>query len=135
MNIKLQNKELVPTINFLNSMNLKASESRHRSKLIKQLLSALESLNESELLLVDEFGQKDENGKLIENAGEITLIKETAAEYQEERKKLLNEEVTIEPGQFVKNFEAMVGILEKYDAEISGDDAVIYDRLCDELGL
>lgn len=112
MNIKLKNKELVPAVNFLNSMNLKASESRHRSKLIKQLLSAVESLNESELLLADEYGQKDEKGKLVENDGKVMLIKEKVDEYREEHQKLLDEEVVIESGKFVRNFEGMVSILE-----------------------
>lgn len=132
MKITLRNSELVPATNFLQGMALKASDSRHRSKLVKRLVEAVNSLQESEKQLLEAYGKKDEQGNLIETEGRYDLIPEKAKEYQSEHKILLDEEVVIESGLFAKNFEEVPRILQKFDGELSGKDAEIYDRLLDE---
>ena len=53
--IKLKNKEITTAINFLDRMNLKPKDSRHRSKFVKQLNKALLELSEEEKTLMNRF--------------------------------------------------------------------------------
>jgi len=133
MKLTLKNYELVPAINFLKQMELKASESRHRTKLVNLLLEASKGLQESEMELIKEYGAKDESGELTQtDNGDYQLNESRVGEFHTEQKKLLMEEVTIEPGMYAKNIEQVQGILNAYDGVISGEDAEIYDRLLDE---
>ena len=44
----------------------------------------------------------------------------------------MEEEVVIEGGMYVRNFDEIPRILEDYDGMLSGKDAEVYDRLLDE---
>jgi len=134
MKLVFKNHELVPAINFLKQLELKASESRHRTKLVNLLLKAADGLQESEVELLEEYGVKDESGKLKKTeGGDYQLEELRAGEFHAEQKKLLLEEVTIEPGMYLENIQQMQGILDAYTGVISGETAEIYDRLLSEL--
>lgn len=129
MKIELKNKELAPAINFLQSLNLKAKDSRHRSKLVKIINEAYGELGEEELKLMQEHGVADESGVLIK---ESDRDPKKVAEFKKEQNALMDELVVIEGGLYVKNIDEIPRILAEYDGEMSGVDAEIYDRLLDE---
>ncbi|NQE04181.1 hypothetical protein HPY92_18520, partial [Enterococcus gallinarum] len=64
MKITLKNNELVPAINFLESIELSTKDSRHRTKLIKRIREALIELSDEEKSLMEKFNLLDENGQL-----------------------------------------------------------------------
>lgn len=130
MKITLKNNDLIPVIDFLKNMPIKGKDSRHRSKLVKQLQAALDGLIEAEKELISEFGLLDENNELIPAEKQDT---EAVKEFQKEQKVLYDEEVVIEGGVFAKNFDEMPRILNEYEGELSGAQAEIYDRLLDEM--
>lgn len=129
MEITLKNTELPVAINFLQNMNLKAADSRHRSKLVKLLVEAYEEFGIEEKNLMKKFDLLDVEGNLIE---ESKRDLENVRKYNQEQKILAIEEVVIQGGMFSKNIEQMQRVLTQYDGELSGEEAEIYDRLLDE---
>ena len=134
MKIILKNYELIPSIEFLQSMELAANESRPVIKFVKLLSDALKGVQESQMSLVEQYGVRDENGELslTEDGSDYLIDSKKRTDYEVQAQELLNEEVVIEGGPFVKVIEKLPDVLEKYDVKISGKDALIYDRLLDE---
>ena len=134
MKVILKNYELVPSIEFLQSMELVANESRPVTKFVKLLNDALTSVGESQIALIKQYGVHDEKGELALTAdgSDYLIDPEKRDDYEVQARELLNEEVVIEGGPFVKVIERLPAVLEKYDVKISGRDAIIYDRLLDE---
>ncbi|MDO7880408.1 MAG: DUF1617 family protein [Enterococcus mundtii] len=133
--ITLKNYELGTALAFIAKMDLKAaSASRHRSKFKKELLKAVEGLQESEMELYDQYGEKDSDGKLIINETQTNYeIKDSKKnQFAQELHALLDEEVVIESGLYAKNFSLFGKVLAEYNGMISGKEADIYDRLMDE---
>ena len=116
--IKLKNKEITTAINFLDRMNLKPKDSRHRSKFVKQLNKALLELSEEEKTLQ----LKSDNDRKIDNV----------LAFNREQTILLEEEIIVEGGMYAKNLSEVQRILSEYDGVLSGEEAQIYDRLLDE---
>jgi len=122
-------------LEFLEKAELKPKASRVRTKLNKLLYSKAQDLHGDELALLDKFGKKDENGKLIENQGVFALIEETAAEYHQEKAALLEEETAVNVDEFKDKLGVLFDELENSDAKVSGKDAVALDLLLDALEL
>ncbi|QGN31256.1 DUF1617 family protein [Enterococcus casseliflavus] len=129
MCIKLKNKEITTAINFLDRMNLKPKDSRHRSKFVKQLNKALLELSEEEKTLMNKFELIDSNGQLkSDNDRKIDNV----LAFNREQTILLEEEIIVEGGMYAKNLSEIQRILSEYDGVLSGEEAQIYDRLLDE---
>jgi len=129
----LKNCELVPAIKFLNGMELRASDSRHRTKVLNLLNEAAKGLGESEIALVKEYAMLDANGDpIVSEQGNITLKQGKVSDYHTEHARLLDEEVAISGGIHAENIRAFGNVLKEYDGVISGDMANIYDRLMEE---
>ncbi|AYJ46659.1 DUF1617 family protein [Enterococcus casseliflavus] len=127
--IKLKNKEITTAINFLDRMNLKPKDSRHRSKFVKQLNKALLELSEEEKTLMNKFELIDSNGQLkSDNDRKIDNV----FAFNREQTILLEEEIIVEGGMYAKNLSEVQRILSEYDGVLSGEEAQIYDRLMDE---
>lgn len=127
--IKLKNKEITTAINFLDRMNLKPKDSRHRSKFVKQLNKALLELSEEEKTLMNKFELIDSNGQLkSDNDRKIDNV----LAFNREQAILLEEEIIVEGGMYAKNLSEVQRILSEYDGVLSGEEAEIYDRLLDE---
>ena len=126
---KLKNKEITTAINFLDRMNLKPKDSRHRSKFVKQLNKALLELSEEEKTLMNKFELIDSNGQLkSDNDRKIDNV----LAFNREQTILLEEEIIVEGGMYAKNLSEVQRILSEYDGVLSGEEAQIYDRLMDE---
>ncbi|NBA63393.1 DUF1617 family protein [Enterococcus mundtii] len=133
--ITLKNHELGATLKFIETMELKAAAaSRHRSKFKGELMKAIKGLQEAELAIYDQYGEKDGEGKLIINKARTNyeIKDEYKAQFYKEMNSLLDEEVMIEGGLYARNFAKFGQVLAEYNGVISGNDADIYDRLMDE---
>lgn len=133
--VTLKNYELGTALAFVAKMDLKAaSASRHRSKFKKELLKAVEGLQESEMELYDQYGEKDADGKLVINETQTGYEVKDAEknQFSKELHALLDEEIVIESGLYARNFEKFGHVLAEYNGVISGKEADIYDRLMDE---
>lgn len=130
MKITLKNNELAPAINFLEGMTLTANkDSRHRTKLVKQIREAFMELSEEEKVLMDKFNLLDDDGQLKDRKDQL---QSDIASFNKEQAELMEEEVIIEGGMYARNIDEIPRILEAYDGMLSGEEAEIYDRLLDE---
>lgn len=132
MHIKLKNKYLVTLIPFLQGMKLKGEKSRARSKFLELATAAFTSLQDSETELVKEYAAVDSEGEpLIKEDGSFTLRKDTYEAFINERAKLFDEIAEIEGGTYTTHLGTMRQILNDYDEELDGENAELYDALCD----
>ena len=132
MRICLKNHYIVPLIPFLQGMKLKGERSRARSKFLPLAMERYAALHESEVELLKEYAVLDADGnpKATEDGG-YTLKESTAGEYRIERNKLFNEVAEIEGGTYTEHLTLMRRILTEYDEELEGENAALYDALCD----
>ena len=131
--LKVKNHQLVDVVEFLEKAELKPKPSRVRTKLNKLFYAKIQDLQGDEMALLDKFGEKDENGRLIENQGTYTLIPETAAEYHEEKRTLLEETASVNADELRDKLSTLIEELENSDVKLSGKDAEALDLLLDVL--
>ncbi|UJF15055.1 DUF1617 family protein [Jeotgalibaca sp. MA1X17-3] len=127
----LQKQEAKPLVEFLQGLVLKNKISRLRNKLIKNLSTITQELEEERVELVKEHSEKDEQGEpIIENEQYKVFDMEALNEQVQE---LFAEEVAIETGEYSSNFQPLFEHLdsEDFDMELSGIEANRYDRLLD----
>lgn len=132
MKIILANEVLAPSVNFLGTITLKGKNSRARSKLVKLLTQQVRELQESEQDLIDEYALYTLDGKQEKNEnGNAKIDPDRAKEYLSEHSKLMLEQVEIEGGTYVNHIDDCHKILEDFDGDLSGQDALAYDALLD----
>lgn len=129
------NYELILAIQFLQEMELKPSDSRHRTKLVKELVSLNEELVKEQMELIEIYGERNESDNSLmynESNGSYIIKVDKKQEYNQENKKLLLEEVLVNGGAYVDNIKKMESVLISYTGELSGEQANIYDKILDE---
>lgn len=131
--LTIKNYQLVDLLEFLEKTALRPKASRVRSKLNRLLYAKIQDLQSDELALLERFGKKDENGKIIENDGAYTLLEATAAEYHRERRALMEESVSVNVDELGDKLRALMDELENSDITLSGKDAEVLDLLFDML--
>ena len=87
----------------------------------------IEELYRDELELLEQYGKKNEQGKLVEEDGSYPLIEATATEYHKEKRELLAELATLDVGEFQDNFSILIEALENIDTKFSGQEATTLD--------
>ena len=129
----IKNKLVVPTINFLNEMKLKSSQSRMRSKVIRKLMAICEDMQIQEKELGEEFAQRNDNGDLVqaEDSNGYLIEPTKKSEYISEYAKFINEDVELQLED--TTLLPLKEILENYEGELCKDDAEVYDVLLDFL--
>ena len=132
MKIHLKSHYLVPLIPFLQGMKLKGERSRARSKFLALALEQYAALHESELELLKEYAVLDVDGNPKAAAdGSFSLKEGSTNEYHAEHGKLFNEVAEIEGGTYAEHLALMRKVLLEYDEELDGENAALYDALCD----
>jgi hypothetical protein len=121
--MKIQNKNINPTIQFLDKLNLKGRGSLGRTKLKEKLSKKNEAVTQDQIAIIDEF-----DGWTDKEKGQF---KNTDKELNEAINELLMQEVEVEYNSpFRKDF---VKALEEYEEDLSGSDADVYALLFEEL--
>lgn len=130
MKIKIQNRYLLPSINLLYDLSLKGKESRHRTRFIKLLQEQLKEVEEERKQLAEEFSRKDKNGKPIIEDNKYVL--ENEKEFYKEFNELMDEEFIIEGANHEETLKTVKKILLECEVAFSGQDAMVYDYLCEQ---
>ncbi|MDT2554499.1 hypothetical protein P7D63_07410 [Enterococcus raffinosus] len=73
--------------------------------------------------MLQRFGKKDEEGNLVQDNGNFSLLPETAAEYHKEKADLLNEDSVIDVAELHDKLPLLIGGLEDSEVKVSGKDA------------
>ena len=121
--LRIRNEELVEVITFLESFELTPKISRVRTKLVKLIRVKIDELYKDEVDLLQRFGKKDEEGNLVQDNGNFSLLPETAAEYHKEKTDLLNEVSVIDVAELHDKLPLLIGGLGDSEVTVSGKDA------------
>ncbi|EAG7691364.1 DUF1617 family protein [Listeria monocytogenes] len=121
--LRIRNEELVDVITFLEGFELQPKVSRVRTKLGKLIRQKIDELYKDEVDLLQRFGKKDEEGNLIQDNGNFSLLPETASEYHKEKADLLNEDSVIDVAELHDKLPLLIGGLEDSEVTVSGKDA------------
>ncbi|MFD1431238.1 hypothetical protein [Lacticaseibacillus yichunensis] len=136
MKIKLANSYLVPAINFLQAIKLKGADSIARSKMVKLLNKSLESLQDAEKELINQFGERKDNNKPVtednpltrENDGRVKIQPAKLDEYLHAHTILMKQVAEVEGGTYVNHIDDVAHLVDNYAAnhELDGQDAEAY---------
>lgn len=137
MNLTIKNYELKPIGDFLYGLSLKGKDSRMRSRFVALLEQQLNLINKERNLLLEDYGQKDEEGKLktdTDENGQSFIVLEDSSGFNSEVAKLMNEDFIVEttPDK-VEMLKSVQRVVLDCDIEFSGVEAVRYNRFCDIL--
>ncbi len=133
MYLEIPNHLLPAVSELLDSLPLKGSQSRARTRALALIAVALETLGASEVELLNTYGVKDAEGELVREGDTFELVPETAAEYQGERAKLLSEITVIDEATYTGHEALLKETLENADVELKGTLATAYDLLLTSL--
>mgnify|MGYP003511085569 FL=1 len=135
MSIALENRYLPPLIPFLENMPLTGAQSRARSKLLGMVTLAFQGLALAERELVTEYATCDENGQpVIGEDSTFTLVNpDRANEYVAAREELMSERTILTGDTYEGHYLALQTLLTEYAEPLTGDDASVYDHLCDAI--
>lgn len=131
MEVRISNININSTINFFYNMPLRGKQSRHRTKFIKLLTDRLKEVSEQEKQLLIEFAKKDEKGNPIK-IGETRYEIEDIESLAKEKEILFNEEFVIDGGDNEDMLKTLKDVLENYNEELRGQEATLYDYLCEQ---
>lgn len=131
--LKIENRYLPALIPFLESMKLAGVHSRARSKLLAMALAAYQQLALSEKELVAEYAVLDTHGQPVIDEEGVFELKDPdeAAAYLAAREELLSESAVLDGPTYAEHLTQLSELLGSYGVELSGDDAAVYDHLCD----
>jgi len=132
MIVKIENAKLGQAADLLFNLSLKGKQSRHRTKFIKVLTERLTEVEEQRKELAKEHSHVDEHGEpKTKNDGKEYDIKDIDA-FRKDLKELFEEELVLEGGDAQGMLKTVKEVLLNCDVEFSGQDAVIYDYLCEQ---
>ncbi|EJD8499610.1 DUF1617 family protein [Staphylococcus pseudintermedius] len=131
MKLTLKNVEINKVSTFMYKLELKAKQSRSRTKFMRLLDEKQEEYKEGNDELLRMYAVKDEAGqpKIVDNQYEFE--NGNLEKYIDERAELDNEEVIINLEDYPKVFETLFEVLDELDIQLKEEDAVTYDRLCE----
>ncbi|WP_117161347.1 DUF1617 family protein [Paraliobacillus sp. X-1268] len=130
MQVTIKNAHLGQATSLLFDLALKGKQSRHRTKFIKLLAERSKEVEEQRKQLAEEHAKKDDEGKAIINDEKYDIPDQEA--FKKDYQELLDELLIIEGGDAQGMLKTVKKVLDECDKEFSGQEAVVYDYLCDQ---
>lgn len=132
MQVKIENNMLGQVINLLFDLPLKGKQSRHRTKFIKMLNARLVEYQKDFKELLKEHCNLDEEGNpKTKNDGQHWDVKDKDA-FVVDKKELDEEVFIIEGANNQEMLKTVKEVLFNCDKEFSGQEAMIYDYICEK---
>ncbi|ARF70778.1 hypothetical protein B7C51_25240 (plasmid) [Paenibacillus larvae subsp. pulvifaciens] len=128
------NYEVQELVDFLMEISLVGKKSRLRIKFCKIAFQRLEELEEDKRRLIDDFCEKDENGKpkTVEEGNNKYIKLRDEESYKREYMELMNEEFIIEETNERKEmFDLIRDLILNTETEFNGNTALLHDRWCE----
>lgn len=122
MNIRMKNRHLPYTIEFLDKLQLTGKVSRARRKLIQKMQEKFKEIQED---YQDAFNAKSEDDKVTDIEVERNKKKEEV--------EFLEELAVINLSEYQDHILLLAQTLDNYPHEISGADAEMHDLILDQL--
>jgi len=135
MIIEFKNQELQIVGIFLRELGLKGKESRARTLLCKRLEDKLKDYIAELGEIQKEYAKKDDVGNVMTSEGSALLFETEEDErvYYTEANRLAEEEAVIDCTEVMAKMKSLLAGLENLDVELKGNDAAIYDAVCEQL--
>jgi Protein of unknown function (DUF1617) len=133
MRLYVENSKLIPTINLLQRLSLKGTQSRHRTKLVKELAAHTEEVSKQEYDLIKEHAVKDSEGNPKMTNDDKSFEIENMDAFVKDSSELHKEKFIIEGSNFQEPLQTIRDVLINSEEEWNGQEADIYDYLCDQL--
>ncbi|MFP7202220.1 hypothetical protein SFC08_14715 [Lysinibacillus halotolerans] len=129
MEIRIKNGLLEGAMELLFNLELRGKQSRHRTKFIKRLNEQLTEVKEQKMDLIKEHSNLDEEGnpKII---GDVYDIIDLDA-FNRDIAELAAEELIFTSPVDEEMIKTIKQILDDCDVALSGQQAVVYDELCE----
>lgn len=134
MEVHIQNDKISPIIKLLYDLELKGKQSRHRTKFIQQLDDHLKVVGKDEEELLKEHCYLDGEGepkRKEENGREVWDVKDLD-KFITDKRDLLSETYVFEGSNVQETLKTVKAALDECDVAFSGQDATLYDYLCDQ---
>lgn len=131
MQLTIKNKELVRVSNFLYGLSLKPKLSRYRGRLNRLIMEKIEDLQAESEELIRTYAIKDGNNPVLTEDGEYQFEPGNLDVFMRERVELDEELITIDLSTYPGLDVYIKQILDELDVELSEEDAIAYDFLCD----
>lgn len=132
--LKFKNSEIETVANFLGKLPLKSKASRARTLLINKLNEKFGDYTAFQKELLDEYGKKQDSGELFQDEqGNFHWEADKVDEANEAMNELGDDIVYIDTVEYRPNMKFLSLSLEDLDMELSGNDAIVYDQLMDQL--
>ncbi|ENH96730.1 hypothetical protein J416_09539 [Gracilibacillus halophilus YIM-C55.5] len=132
MIVKIENKYLEQAIDLLFHLSLKGKKSRHRTKLIRKMSERLQEVDEQRVELAKEHAKKDEDGEPVKIDGGKRFDIEDQEAFNHDLKELYEEQLVLDGGDNQGMLKTIRDVLLNCDKEFSGQEAAVYDYLCDQ---
>lgn len=135
MELKLQNKDIIPFLSLLNNIKVKSMKAnRGRAKIIKKLQEKLEDYNNDETDILKEYVEVDSDGNMIrdENGGLKAKDISKNKEVNELLKELMNEQISIIGGEYSNRYSDFLDYLSNYDEELTSEEILIIDNILEQ---
>lgn len=133
MKFELQNQFVTPSVNFLSRLSLSGYQSIARTRLIKMLADKNKEIVELQKDLINQYAKKDKDGEPIVKNDNYQFTPENGQKFQQEYQKLMLENGEIEKATYSRHKEDCQDFLLHADVNVSGDEALSYDALCEAL--
>lgn len=137
MQLKLKNIDIPHVISLFYDLKLKAKQSRHRTKFIKSLSEQWQEVSTDEEEIAKQYCHLDDEGtpkKIEENGRQMWDMKDgESLNFAKDRNDLYRETYIIDGANNQETLKIIAKILVNLDAELSGQQADIYDDLCEQL--
>ncbi|WP_062318896.1 DUF1617 family protein [Halolactibacillus sp. JCM 19043] len=130
MQVKIKNAQLGQAIDLLFHLSLKGKQSRHRTKFVKLLAERSKEVEEQRKQLAEEHANKDDEDKPIIKDDKYDIVDQES--FQTDIQELYNEEIVIEGGDNQGMLKTVKKILDECDKTFSGQEAVVYDYICEQ---
>ncbi|SET94567.1 hypothetical protein SAMN05421676_1122 [Salinibacillus kushneri] len=127
---KIKNVYLKEAAELLFNLTLKGKQSRHRTKLVNIMSDRLKEVEEQRVKLAKEYSYVDEKGNPKEENGRFQI--EDHVGFQNEVEELFNEHLVVEGEDNRIMLQTVADALLKTDEEFSGQEAQVYDYLCQQ---
>ena len=135
MQVKIENIKISPVIKILYDIPLKGKQSRHRTKFIKLLDGRLKEVGEEESEILKEHCHLDDDGNPKKTDKGTQWDVKNIEYFANDRNELYREEFVIDGGNNQEILNTVKDILGNLARDFSGQDATIYNELCDAFGV
>lgn len=134
LKISIKNVILGKIVDFFYDISLKGKQSRHRTKFIKLLGEKSKEYDEGFMQILKEHDGLDADGeiKTKESGGTTVYDIDDIDGFVKERNVLNEEEAIIDGSDNQLMLKTVRTVLDEFDEEISGQEAVLYDFLCEQ---